>query len=144
MTRQISTSQARSTRLRASYYSYILTCLNHFRSLNAISMTMFAHDVSVSSRPDSVAALMHNMANGPSGKDTTLRRLMTVVMRSYPILLGLPNPMQRWAKMLRAELGKIAQEVWDSGERNNVVGGMDARALEVLSMHEICIEWFAY
>ena len=100
--------------------------------LNAISMTMFAHNIADSS--DSVASLLGKIANGPHPPDTTLNRLAAIIIGAYPRLLMLPNPMKRWANMLQAELGKIAQDVWDAAERNEVVGGMDARVLEVLSM----------
>lgn len=97
-------------------------------------MTMFAHNLSATSGSDSIASLLDNITNGPdASEDTTLNRLATVIIGAFPRLLNLPNPMKRWADMLRTELGKIAQEVWDEAERNEVVGGMDARVLEVLS-----------
>lgn len=105
--------------------------LNILCRLNAISMTMFAHNVCDSS--DSVASLLEKIANGPHGPDTTLNRLAAIVIGAYPRLLNLPNPMKHWADMLQVELGRIAEDVWDAAERNEVVGGMDARVLEVLS-----------
>ncbi|KAI0083055.1 cytochrome P450 [Irpex rosettiformis] len=105
----------------------------HGYSLDAISMTMFAHSVTASDGPNSVKALLKNISDGPSGEDTAANRIAAIVIGMCPQLLALPNPMKKWATMLRTELGKIAQEVWDIGSRNKDVGGMDARVLEVLS-----------
>ncbi|KAI0310795.1 cytochrome P450 [Amylostereum chailletii] len=102
----------------------------HALSLDAISMTMFSHNLSTSS--SSIPTLLNNISNGPSDEDTTLSRIATLVIGAYPRLLNLPNSMKTWADMLRTELGKIAQEVWDAGQRNESVGGMDARVLEVM------------
>ncbi|KAI0345465.1 cytochrome P450 [Trametopsis cervina] len=105
----------------------------HKFSLDAISMTMFAHNVSGGDGPNSVKTLLKNISDGPSGGDTTLSRVAVIVIGLFPQLLALPNPLKKWAMMLRTELGKIAQEVWDTGKTNESVGGMDARVLEVLS-----------
>lgn len=96
-------------------------------------MTMFAHNLSISSGSVSITALLDNFSNGPHDEDTTLNRIIATVIGAFPRLLSLPNPMKKWADMLRSELGKIAQEVWEAAERNEVVGGMDARVLEIFS-----------
>lgn len=107
----------------------------HSLSMNAISMTMFAHNLSISTGSQSIATLLDNITNGPDDTSTFTNKLAAVVINAFPRLLSLPNPMKRWADMLRTELGKIAQDVWDASERNEVVGGMDARVLEVLRQH---------
>lgn len=98
-------------------------------------MTMFAHDITASEEANSIQTLLKNISNGPGDEDTFSNRLATTVIGAYPKLLALPNPMKKWATMLRAELGKIAQEVWDAGKQDESVGGMDARVLEVLSKY---------
>ncbi|KAI0319617.1 cytochrome P450 [Amylostereum chailletii] len=103
----------------------------HSFSLNAISMTMFAHDLSASS--STIPALLANLSNGPSEEDTPLNRIAAVVVGAYPQMLSLPNPMKTWANMLKTELGKIAQEAWDAAQRDETVGRMDAKVLEVLN-----------
>ena len=113
---------------------YVLTHSRNCR-LDAISMTMFAHSVTASDGPNSVKTLLKNISDGPSDDDTTTNRIATIVIGLCPQLLAIPNPMKRWAVMLRTELGKIAQEVWETGTRNEDVGGMDARILEVLSQY---------
>ena len=96
-------------------------------------MTMFAHHITASTGPNSVKMLLKNISDGPSGEDTIANRIAAVVIETCPQLLAVPNPMKTWATMLRTELGKIAQEVWEIGSLNEGVGGMDARVLEVLS-----------
>lgn len=97
-------------------------------------MAMFAHNPSASSGADSLATLIHSVTNGISEEDTTLNRLAAITIGAFPSLLNIPNPMKRFATMMR-ELGKIAEEIWDAAERNEVVGGMDARVLEVFSAY---------
>ena len=99
-------------------------------------MTMFAHSVTASDGPNSVKTLLKNISDGPSDEDTVADRIAAIVIGMCPQLLAIPNPMKKWATMLRTELGKIAQEVWDIGSLNEDVGGMDARVLEVLSKYQ--------
>ncbi|VDC04240.1 unnamed protein product [Peniophora sp. CBMAI 1063] len=103
----------------------------HRFALNAISRTMFAYDLSDST--GSIPSLLKNISEGPTGPDTTLARTAAVIVSTFPQLMGLPNPMKSWATMLRTELRKIAEAVWDSAEEIETLEGMDARALEVLS-----------
>lgn len=93
---------------------------------------MFAHNLTSSDGPDSVKTLLKNISDGPSDEDSTSNRLIEIVINAYPQLLALPNPMKKWATMLKAELGTIAQNVWDTGIVNESVGAMDARVLQVL------------
>ena len=100
---------------------------------------MFAHSVSTSEGPNSVKAIFKNLSEGPSDEDTIVSRLAVAIIGMYPQLLAiLPSPMKKWAAMLRTELGRIAQEVWETGKRNEDVGGMDARVVEVLSKYCAC------
>ncbi|KAI0088306.1 cytochrome P450 [Irpex rosettiformis] len=106
-------------------------------ALDAVSMTMFAHCISTSEGPNSVKEMFKNLSEGPPSEDTIVNRLARVIVSMYPRLLAiLPSPMKTWATTLRAELGKIATEVWDVGKLNEDVGGMDARILEVLSQQK--------
>ena len=98
-------------------------------------MTMFAYNITAADGPKAVKNILKNIADGPSDEDTLTNRTATVVIGAFPKLLALPNPMKTWATMLKTELGHIAQETWDMGKKNESVGGMDARVLEVLSMY---------
>ncbi|KIP02439.1 hypothetical protein PHLGIDRAFT_39271, partial [Phlebiopsis gigantea 11061_1 CR5-6] len=84
--------------------------------MNAISMTMFAHNLSISTGSQSIATFLDSITNGPDDTSTFANKLAAVVINAFPRLLSLPNPMKRWADMLRTELGKIAQDVWDASE----------------------------
>ena len=93
---------------------------------------MFAHDVNAHAGSESVADLLIKITNGPPDEDTYWNRIAAIVIGAWPELLNIPNPMKHWADMLRTELGRIAQDAWDAAERDEIVGGMDARAIEVL------------
>lgn len=120
--------------IRGCYQRLAPTPLMNILSLDAISMTMFAHNITAAEGPNSVKTILHTMLSGPSDEDTLTNRIAMVAIGAFPKLLALPNPMKSWASKLKAELGRIAQEVWDVGTRNATVGGMDARVVEVLSM----------
>lgn len=101
----------------------------HTFSLDAISMTMFAYNLSAST--GTIPELLSNISNGPSQEDTLANRLAGLLISSFPSLLAMPNPMKTWATKLRTELGAIAKDVWDNGI-DGVEVGMNARVLEVL------------
>ncbi|TFY52764.1 hypothetical protein EVG20_g10413 [Dentipellis fragilis] len=101
----------------------------HTFSLNAISMTMFAHDPNASA--GTIPTLLRNITNGPS-VNNTFTRLMGVLIGKFPQLLSLPNPMKTWAGQLRTELGKIANEVWEESRED---ASMEAKVIRVLNKY---------
>ncbi|KAA1477772.1 cytochrome P450 [Dentipellis sp. KUC8613] len=106
---------------------FSITSSIHTFSLNAISMTMFAHDPNASA--GTIPTLLRNITNGPSA-DNTFTRVMGILVGKFPQLLALPNPMKTWAGLLRTELGKIASEVWEEGQGDP---NMEAKVIRVLS-----------
>ncbi|KAI0029798.1 cytochrome P450 [Vararia minispora EC-137] len=106
----------------------------HRLSLNGISRTMFAYDLS--DPTGRIPTLLNKFSSGPGDEDTTLKRLASLVISANPLLMNLPNPFKEWADMLRTELGTIAQKVWGAVEKGESLEGLDARVLEVLSQQQ--------
>ncbi|KAI0337143.1 cytochrome P450 [Trametopsis cervina] len=104
----------------------------HSLTLDAISMTMFAHNLSDSN--GHIPELLDNIANGPAENDSAFARVMGVLVATFPVLLQLPNPVSKWAKMLRTELGQIARKAWT--DKLKAGGDMNAKVLELLGDHE--------
>ena len=100
-------------------------------SLNAISRTMFAYDMSDPN--SSISTLLKSISDGPDGEDTTLARAAMLIIGAFPRLQSLPNRMKSRAAKFHTELSNIAESVWGSVETIGTLEGMDARALEVLS-----------
>jgi hypothetical protein len=92
--------------------------------LDAISMTMFMHNVSAGE--GQIPALLHEMSNSPNGDYFTI--FMETLTSFFPSILYLPNPLKRYAEKIRIEFGKIAEEVW-AGKDD---AGMHAKVLDTL------------
>ncbi|KAI0034614.1 cytochrome P450 [Vararia minispora EC-137] len=101
----------------------------HRLSLNCISRTMFAYDLS--DPTGRIPTLLEKFSGGP--EDTIFTRLALLMISVNPQLMNFPNPFKEWANMLRTELGTIAQKVWGAVEKGESLEGQDAKALEVLS-----------
>lgn len=98
--------------------------LTHKCRLDAISMTMFMHNLSASK--GKIPALLHQMSNSPTGNFWTI--LLETFASLFPYLLYLPSPIKTYANTLRTEFGKIAQDVWAGKDG----GGMHAKVLDAL------------
>ncbi|KDR69692.1 hypothetical protein GALMADRAFT_255863 [Galerina marginata CBS 339.88] len=96
----------------------------HMLSLDAISMTMFMHNLSASK--GKIPALLHQMSNSPAGDFWTI--LLETFASLFPYILYLPSPIKKYAHTLRTEFGNIAQEVWAGKDG----GGMHAKVLDAL------------
>ncbi|KAH8822864.1 cytochrome P450 [Flagelloscypha sp. PMI_526] len=83
----------------------------HMFSLDAISMTMFAHATSEAN--SKLPELLHNITNSPA-----------------PSAITSIIPVTTWATNLRLELGAIAEEVWS---RKDAQAGMQTQLLDSLS-----------
>ncbi|KAK1225670.1 hypothetical protein PQX77_011384 [Marasmius sp. AFHP31] len=96
----------------------------HRLTLDGISMTMFAQDLSTmhSDIPAVIANITHSPPDGMV--DITLKTLAG----RFPILMKLPSPMKRWCNHLRTSLGAIAKEVWSGHQAD----GMHAKLLTAL------------
>ncbi|CCL98634.1 uncharacterized protein FIBRA_00636 [Fibroporia radiculosa] len=97
-------------------------------TLDAISMTTFAYDVSHSDRP--IPKLISQIIDVPQTTLTFAVSAMTVLI---PELLYIPNPMKRWTTMLRTEFQAIADTVWTQQERGI---GMHSKLLDALHNSE--------
>jgi hypothetical protein len=98
----------------------------HLFRLDAISMTMFRHNLSATE--GQIPELLNNIANAPKKDATTA--LLGVVVSYFPALLKLPSPMSKWAQLLRGELGKIAEEVYSDAQETK---GMHSKVLDLMS-----------
>jgi hypothetical protein len=81
----------------------------------------------------SLSALLNAIANGPKSSDTTLERLVFLLVVTFPKILTLPSESKTWSENVRAELGKMAEEFWGTVEHDEIAIGMDAMALKALS-----------
>ncbi|KAI0051996.1 cytochrome P450 [Auriscalpium vulgare] len=97
----------------------------HALSLNAISRTMFAHALTASS---GLTHELNELADLPA-EDNVASRIAMYVLTKFPALLKLPTPISALAARFKAELDKIAMEVWD---KEGAESGMDARLIKVL------------
>ncbi|PFH47746.1 hypothetical protein AMATHDRAFT_42724 [Amanita thiersii Skay4041] len=100
----------------------------HILTLDAISMTMFMHNLSEAQ--DNIPALLHNITNSPMANRRSV--LVETLVSIFPGLLRLPSPIKRWADQLRGELGSIAENVW----LGKVGIGMHAKLLDSLSHYQ--------
>ncbi|TFY80391.1 hypothetical protein EWM64_g3618 [Hericium alpestre] len=114
--------------LEAESAIFDISPLLHSFAVDAISMTMFAHNLSAGK--EDIPGILHNIMNGPN-VDSIAARCIGIFIGMFPQLLALPNPMKSWADKLRTELGKIANKVWDEGCSD---AGMDAKIMQALSM----------
>ena len=92
--------------------------------LDAISMTMFMHNVSASE--GKIPELLHEVSNSPTGDYSVI--LMETLASIFPAILYLPNPMKTYTARIRKEFGAIAEEVWAG--KDSV--GMHAKVLDAL------------
>jgi hypothetical protein len=95
---------------------------------------MFACNISVPAEGQrSIPAILDTFSS--SDAMTTGEALAGMIVSAFPSLLKLPNPMKTAARDLRAELTRIARDVWaaDSPAR---VG--DARILEMMGSYIDC------
>ncbi|KAF8970724.1 cytochrome P450 [Flammula alnicola] len=100
----------------------------HMLSLDAISMTMFMHNLGAGE--GTIPKLLHDMTNSPTGD--TLTSLLEAFASIFPQLLYLPSPLKTYGNKLRTEFGKIAEEVWSGKEG----AGMHAKVLDALAKQE--------
>ncbi|PFH47745.1 hypothetical protein AMATHDRAFT_66969 [Amanita thiersii Skay4041] len=100
----------------------------HILTLDAISMTMFMHNLSEAQ--DNIPSLLHNITNSPMPKEGAV--LAETLVSIFPILLKIPTSIKRWADRLRTELGKIAENVW----LGKVGIGMHAKLLDSLNQYQ--------
>ena len=92
--------------------------------LDAISMTMFMHNLSASK--GKIPALLHQMSNSPTGDFWTI--LLEAFASLFPYLLYLPSPFKTYANTLRTEFGQFAQDVWAGRDGST----MHAKVLDAL------------
>lgn len=92
--------------------------------LDAISMTMFMHNLSAGK--GRIPSLLHEMSNSPTGDLWTI--LLEAFASLFSCILYLPSPIKTYGNTLRTEFGKITQEVWDGIEG----GGMHAKVIDAL------------
>ncbi|KAF8473770.1 cytochrome P450 [Gautieria morchelliformis] len=100
----------------------------HMLALDAISMTMFMHNVSASE--GRIPSLLHEITNSPTGDYFTI--LVETLASIFPSTLYLPNPLKRYADNLRKEFGIIAEDVWAGKDG----AGMHAKVLDALARQE--------
>ncbi|GJJ08426.1 hypothetical protein Clacol_002642 [Clathrus columnatus] len=92
--------------------------------LDAISMTMFMHNISASE--GRIPSLLHEITNSPTGDYFTV--VAETLASLFPSILLLPNPLKSYTDNLRKEFTVIAEEVW-SGKHG---AGMHAKVLDAL------------
>ena len=64
----------------------------------------------------------------------TLTLIAESLVDAFPILYKVPSPMREWTVMLRTELGKIADRIWQ--ESGGSEGGMHSKLLD--AMGKLC------
>ncbi|KAK7034769.1 hypothetical protein VNI00_012176 [Paramarasmius palmivorus] len=99
----------------------------HRLTLDAISMTMFAHDLSGGEIPTILKRITHSPPDGPA--DVLLKTFAS----QFPVIMNLPSPMKKWCTELRTSLGAVAKEVWSGHE----AAGMHAKLLTTLAKENV-------
>lgn len=97
----------------------------HMLALDAISMTMFMHNISASE--GRIPSLLHEITNSPTANYFAI--LIEGLASIFPSLWLLPNPLKTYTNNLRSEFRKIAEEVWAGKEG----AGMHAKVLDALA-----------
>ncbi|EPQ51799.1 hypothetical protein GLOTRDRAFT_48029, partial [Gloeophyllum trabeum ATCC 11539] len=95
--------------------------------LDAISMSMFMHDIDATN--NTIPDLLQKFTNAP--QENMLALFMGTIVSAFPRLLTLPSPMKTWAGNLRSELRSIAEGVWRGATSD--AAGLDAKLLRLLS-----------
>ncbi|KAK7061093.1 hypothetical protein VNI00_000828, partial [Paramarasmius palmivorus] len=88
-------------------------------SLDAISMTMFAHDLSGGDIAGILQKITHSPPDGPA--DVLLKAFIS----QFPVVMNLPSARKDWCAELKQSLGAVAREVWSGHES----AGMHAKLL---------------
>ncbi|KAK0185513.1 cytochrome P450 [Armillaria mellea] len=101
----------------------------HRLTLDAISMTMFMHDLSTSN--SDIPSLLHKITDSPAGNLSDI--ILSSFASRFPVILRLPSPMKRWCDDLRNSLGSVARNVLLGKE----TAGMHAKLLNALSENDI-------
>lgn len=99
----------------------------HTLTLDAISMSMFMHDIGATN--NTIPDLLQKFTNAP--QETMLALFMGTIVSAFPRLLTLPSPMKTWAGNLRSELRSIAEGVWRGATSD--AAGLDAKLLRLLN-----------
>ncbi|KAF8994998.1 cytochrome P450 [Cyathus striatus] len=96
----------------------------HMLGMDAISTTMFMHNLSASE--GKIPNLLHKINNSPSG--SAFHIIMKRVASIFPYIVYLPSPIKSYADNLRHEFGAIAEEMWTGKD----IVGMHAKLLDAL------------
>ncbi|ESK84164.1 cytochrome p450 [Moniliophthora roreri MCA 2997] len=99
----------------------------HRLTLDAVSMTMFAHDLSDSDIPSILKRITHSPPDGPA--DVLLKTFVS----QFPIIMKLPSPIKEWCTAFKTSLGAVAKEVWSGHE----AAGMHAKLLDALAKENV-------
>ncbi|KAH8110285.1 cytochrome P450 [Phellopilus nigrolimitatus] len=99
----------------------------HILTLDAISMTTFGHNCSASS--GEIPALLDKISNAPRRGAAFM--IAKIVVSFCPFIVRLPSPMKHWARRLKTELGRVAEEVWSGGAKGEAAG-MHSKVLDLI------------
>ncbi|KAH9923028.1 cytochrome P450 [Fomitopsis serialis] len=101
-------------------------------AIDAISITTFSYAISDNA---SLSSLLAKIANLPL---TNAALVAESFVEAFPVLWKLPIPIKRWPRIMKSELGKVADRVWKDSEiecmRND---GMHSKLLEAMDNSKV-------
>ncbi|TFY55370.1 hypothetical protein EVJ58_g8293 [Rhodofomes roseus] len=95
-------------------------------------MTTFSYAISENAP---LSSLLSKIANVPLTKAALVAESF---VEAFPAIWKLPIPIKQWPRIMKAELGKIADRVWKDSEIEGVTGGgMHSKLLEAMNNSKV-------